>query len=195
MLNLATVAPWLQNQGVYGPVTATLDWCEVRIRTPIIIQIIKLLKHEQVNFQFSPYIAEMANAFSNIFTITLALCGGSQAIKERLPSRFPLGYAVRLFRPCPLYPLKHSLSSNQILNICIFLNKLQGVGLVGLGSFFFHATLLFEAQLADELPMIYVGSLSLFLLFDNKPGFGLHSTRSRMLMVLLALFDVLFTWS
>ena len=33
MLNLATVAPWLQNQGVYGPVTATLDWCEVRIRT------------------------------------------------------------------------------------------------------------------------------------------------------------------
>ena len=75
------------------------------------------------------------------------------------------------------------------------LPKLQGVGLVGLGSFFFHATLLFEAQLADELPMIYVGSLSLFLLFDNKPGFGLHSTRSKMLMVLLALFDVLFTWS
>ena len=33
MLNLATVAPWLQNQGVYGPVTATLDWCEVKIRT------------------------------------------------------------------------------------------------------------------------------------------------------------------
>jgi len=51
---------------------------------------------EQVNFQFSPYIAEMANAFSNIFTITLALCGGLQAMKERLPSRFSLGYAVRL---------------------------------------------------------------------------------------------------
>jgi len=29
MLNLTTVAPWLQNPGVYGPVTATLDWCEV----------------------------------------------------------------------------------------------------------------------------------------------------------------------
>jgi len=78
MLNLTSVAPWLQNQGVYGPVTATLDWCEV-------------------NFQFSPYIAEMANTFSNIFTITLALCGGFQAMKERLPSRFPLGYAVRFF--------------------------------------------------------------------------------------------------
>ena len=36
MLNLATVAPWLQNQGVYGPVTATLDWCEVKIRTFIL---------------------------------------------------------------------------------------------------------------------------------------------------------------
>jgi hypothetical protein len=32
MLNLASVAPWLQNTGVYGPVTATLDWCEVKIR-------------------------------------------------------------------------------------------------------------------------------------------------------------------
>jgi len=29
MLNLTTVAPWLQNPGIYGPVTATLDWCEV----------------------------------------------------------------------------------------------------------------------------------------------------------------------
>jgi len=144
MVNLATVAPFLQNEGVYGPVTATLDWCEA-------------------NFQFSPYIAEMANTFSNLFTVALALCGGLEASKERLPSRFTLGYA--------------------------------GVGLVGIGSFFFHATLLFEAQLADELPMIYVGSMSLFLLFDNKPGFGLHLTRSKMLIVLLALFDVLFTWS
>ena len=31
MVNLATVAPFLQNEGVYGPVTATLDWCEVRL--------------------------------------------------------------------------------------------------------------------------------------------------------------------
>ena len=41
MLNLATVAPWLQNQGVYGPVTATLDWCEVRIRTRLLSKIIE----------------------------------------------------------------------------------------------------------------------------------------------------------
>ncbi|KAF8810306.1 alkaline phytoceramidase [Phlegmacium glaucopus] len=143
-MDLSTVAPWLQNKGVYGPVTATLDWCEI-------------------NFQFSPYIAEIANTFSNLFMVGLALCGALQATKENLPTRFLLGYA--------------------------------GLALVGVGSFLFHATLLFEAQLADELPMIYVGSMSLFLLFDNEPGFGLHSTRSKLILVLIALFNVLFTWS
>jgi dihydroceramidase len=64
-----------------------------------------------------------------------------------------------------------------------------------LGSFLFHATLLFEAQLADELPMIYVGAMSLFLLFDNKPGYGLHTLRTKSLIALLAIFNVLFTWS
>lgn len=29
-MNLTHVAPSLSRQGVWGPVTATLDWCEVR---------------------------------------------------------------------------------------------------------------------------------------------------------------------
>lgn len=66
---------------------------------------------------------------------------------------------------------------------------------MGIGSFAFHATLLFQAQLADELPMIYVGSMSLWLLFDIEPGFDLKSSRTRLLVALLALFDVLFTLS
>ncbi|KAF5312908.1 hypothetical protein D9619_002616 [Psilocybe cf. subviscida] len=144
MLNLTTVAPLLQRTGVYGPVTATLDWCEL-------------------NHQFSPYIAEMANTFSNLFTVLLALAGYREACREKLPTRYGTGYL--------------------------------GIALVGIGSFFFHATLLFEAQLADELPMIYVGSMSLFLLFDTKSGFSIDTSRSRALMVALALFDVLFTWS
>ncbi|KAF9486454.1 alkaline phytoceramidase [Pholiota conissans] len=143
MLNLATVAPWLQNQGVYGPVTATLDWCEL-------------------NHQFSPYIAEMANTISNLFTVGLAVCGFREVTLGGLPTRYGIGYL--------------------------------GVALVGIGSFFFHATLLFEAQLADELPMIYVGSMSLFILFDNQPGFA-FTRRTRILIALLVLFDVLFTWS
>lgn len=71
----------------------------------------------------------------------------------------------------------------------------QGVGLVGVGSFAFHATLLFQAQLADELPMIYVGSVALWLVFDDKPGFGLRSVRTMALIALLVVFDALFTWS
>ncbi|KAG5649856.1 hypothetical protein H0H81_001764, partial [Sphagnurus paluster] len=64
---------WL-NSGFYGPVTATLDWCEA-------------------NYQFSYYIAEMANTFSNLFTITLAVCGGLTAAGQSLPARYVAGYA------------------------------------------------------------------------------------------------------
>ena len=66
---------------------------------------------------------------------------------------------------------------------------------MGIGSFAFHATLLFEAQLADELPMIYVGSMSIWYLFDDQPGYGAKSCRSKMLIAMLFAFDIMFTWS
>jgi dihydroceramidase len=66
---------------------------------------------------------------------------------------------------------------------------------VGLGSFAFHATLLFEAQLADELPMIYVGSYSAWILYDTMPGWDIWNTRSLINFGALIAFDVLFTWS
>lgn len=143
-MNLTTVAPKLAKPGVWGPVTATLDWCEV-------------------NHQFSPYIAEMANTFSNLFTVGIALAGLSNALKQNLPTRYAVGYL--------------------------------GVALVGVGSFFFHATLQFHAQLADELPMIYVGSMALWLLFDNQPGFGIASARTKFLVVAAVILDILFTWT
>ncbi|KAG6900516.1 hypothetical protein C0993_009469 [Termitomyces sp. T159_Od127] len=119
MPNSSISSQWHQ-PGFYGPVTATLDWCEA-------------------NYQFSYYIAEMANSFSNLFTISLAVCGALAAASQSLPTRYVAGYT--------------------------------GIALVGIGSFAFHATLLFEAQLADELPMIYVGSMSLWFLFDDRPGY------------------------
>ncbi|KAF8899059.1 ceramidase [Infundibulicybe gibba] len=130
--------------GFYGPVTATLDWCEA-------------------NYQFSYYVAEMANTFSNLFTVFLAVYGLVLVRRENLPTRCLVG------------------------NI--------GVGLVGVGSFAFHATLLFQAQLADELPMIYVGSMGLWLLFDTVPGFSLAHRRSQLITLAIAIFDVLFSWS
>ncbi|KAJ7492319.1 ceramidase [Mycena latifolia] len=76
-----------------------------------------------------------------------------------------------------------------------FLLGYIGIGLVGLGSFWFHATLQFQAQLADELPMIYVTSTTLWLLFDHESGFTFKSTRTRLLTVATVIFNVLFTWS
>jgi dihydroceramidase len=72
---------------------------------------------------------------------------------------------------------------------------LQGCALVGLGSFLFHATLLYEAQLADELPMIYVTSYLLAMLLETEPGFGFHSTYSKILVAATVVFDIVFTAS
>ncbi|KAK7058477.1 alkaline ceramidase ydc1 [Paramarasmius palmivorus] len=105
----------------------------------------------------------MANSFSNLFTIYLAVHAALKVVQERLPYRFLIG--------------------------CI------GFALVGIGSFAFHATLLYEAQLADELPMIYVASMSLWLLYDYQLGFDLRSFRTKTHVAALLLFDVLFTWS
>jgi dihydroceramidase len=52
-----------------------------------------------------------------------------------------------------------------------------------------------QAQLADELPMIYVTSTTLWLLFDHDSGFTFQSTRTRILTAITAVFNVLFTWS
>src|SRR6185295_6107773 len=46
---------------------------------------------------------------------------------------------------------------------------------VGLGSIAFHATLLFEFQMFDELPMIWLALVVLYILVENRrePRFGL----------------------
>ncbi|TDL20981.1 alkaline phytoceramidase [Rickenella mellea] len=131
--------------GYWGPVTATLDWCEA-------------------NYQFSHFIAEMANTMSNIFTILLALHGARMMLQEKLPKRYVYGYI--------------------------------GVALIGIGSFAFHATLTFEAQLADELPMIYVVANACSFLYDSSPGFSVTSSpKGRILLASSIVFDILFTLS
>ncbi|KAI0783090.1 alkaline phytoceramidase [Abortiporus biennis] len=133
----------LWDANFWGPVTATLDWCEA-------------------NYQFSRYIAESANTFSNLITVSLALWGAQQTRSAGLPSRYLVGYA--------------------------------GFALVGLGSMIFHATLLYEAQLADELPMIYVATYCSAVLLDTRPGFT-KSFRTLSLVAAYFLFNIFFTWS
>ncbi|KAL1951318.1 hypothetical protein VTO73DRAFT_467 [Trametes versicolor] len=140
----ATAGAFFSSRAFWGPVTATLDWCEA-------------------NYQFSRYIAESANTFSNLFTIALAAFGGYQSLSQGLPSRYLAGWT--------------------------------GFALVGIGSFIFHATLLFEAQLMDELPMIYVASYCCSMLFDTSRGFNFKGSNAQQLVVGSVMFDILFTWS
>ncbi|KAI0348274.1 alkaline phytoceramidase [Trametopsis cervina] len=128
----------------WGPVTATLDWCEA-------------------NYQFSRYIAELANTFSNLVTILFASYGGWLAKNADLPPRYLAGWL--------------------------------GFALVGAGSFVFHATLQYSAQLADELPMIYVASYCCAVLCDTRPGHDITNTRTRAIITGLAVFNVIFTWA
>lgn len=46
-----------------------------------------------------------------------------------------------------------------------------GLSLIGVGSFGFHASLRWEWQLMDELPMIYVVTYAAYLTLDTLPGF------------------------
>jgi len=69
-----------------------------------------------------------------------------------------------------------------------------GSAFIGIGSFAFHATLLYQAQLADEIPMILLASSLLFLVFDSQPGFALRLHSLFIIAGLLA-FDVSFSWS
>ncbi|KAI0931564.1 hypothetical protein AcW1_001064 [Taiwanofungus camphoratus] len=143
-MGISNATSALMNPHFWGPVTATLDWCEA-------------------NYQFSAYIAEVANSFSNLFTVGLALFGAFQSSYQSLPPRYLVGYV--------------------------------GFALVGVGSFIFHATLQFEAQLADELPMVYVTSYCCAILFDTTRGFSLRGSNAIPLAVTVLVFNVLFTWS
>ena len=131
---------------------------------------------------FSHYIAEVANSFSNFYTIFLAVYGASIAVRERLPHRFLIGYCVR--------PPSPRMTRGRLI-----IPSPQGVAMVGIGSFIFHSTLLWEAQLADELPMIYVASYSVWSLGDDQHGFNANTPRIRLQSLALVAFDVLFTWS
>jgi dihydroceramidase len=50
-----------------------------------------------------------------------------------------------------------------------FLLAFALVSVVGLGSIAFHATLLFQHQMMDELPMLYLALLMVYILVENRP--------------------------
>ncbi|KAG9083143.1 hypothetical protein FRC07_014000, partial [Ceratobasidium sp. 392] len=91
------------------------------------------------NYTHSHYIAEWYNTISNIPFIVLGLFGAYSALRT-IPGHKPLPHGLRY------------AAAN------------LGTMAIGLGSFVFHATLKWHAQvLLDELPMIFVVSLVLYL--------------------------------
>ncbi|KAI8853843.1 ceramidase-domain-containing protein [Chytridium lagenaria] len=61
-----------------------------------------------------------------------------------------------------------------------------GLGIVGCGSFMFHASLLFETQMADELPMIYASCLQVYSILLSSPRSKSHQFPVLIFLFLLA---------
>ena len=57
-----------------------------------------MLNFHQHNYQFSSYIAELANTLSNIATVALAIHGCRMALAQSLPTRYLASFAVRVFK-------------------------------------------------------------------------------------------------
>ncbi|OAV99145.1 hypothetical protein PTTG_02887 [Puccinia triticina 1-1 BBBD Race 1] len=68
-----------------------------------------------------------------------------------------------------------------------------GIALVGIGSFMFHATLHYEWQLADELPMIFSSAFTTYVVFDTGRASLPRSRFVRSLPFLLFLYCSGFT--
>lgn len=71
-----------------------------------------------------------------------------------------LGYAAYMF-----YLVRRERLPARFLGCCL------GMGSVGLGSFLFHMTLKYEAQLLDELPMIWAAGFVSYSLLEDSPGY------------------------
>ncbi|KAF8603721.1 alkaline phytoceramidase [Ceratobasidium sp. AG-I] len=97
------------------------------------------------NYTHTRYIAEWYNTISNLPFIALGIYGAYRALTE-IPG------PMRRWR---------------------FAAPNIGIACVGLGSFIFHATLKWYAQvLLDEMPMIYVSSMVLYLVLAPPTGSG-----------------------
>jgi hypothetical protein len=163
----------MNRSGHWGPVTATLDWCEVRISFP----------HRRVSSPFTflsgklPVLTLRGGNFQHHFQSlshlridirrTSVMEGGlANSLSHRI-------YCSSLcaHHPSFLPPTRYVANHPRL--------SFQGCALIGLGSFCFHATLLYEAQLADELPMIYLASFLLLVLLESEFG-----VRPELLIVL-----------
>ena len=155
--------------GYWSPATATIDWCErnyevtnhtffSRRKNSVGNAIMwKCASHPHgFFFQVTQYVAEYWNTISNAILCVGALCGLYQVRKHKLETRFE-------------YPIfyREALSTVQ-LHISRIATCYLSLLLIGVGSTLFHATLKYEMQLLDELPMIWGIASYIYVLWQVR---------------------------
>lgn len=103
----------------------------------------------EANYEVTKYIAEFWNTVSNLVMILLPT------------------YGVYWSWTHSEFARKHSTSSRALFVVptSIVLCNI-GLVLVGVGSWLFHMTLLYPAQLLDEIPMIFGSALLIYANYD-----------------------------
>lgn len=114
------------------------------------------MEKSQENYASSPYIAELWNTISNLGRFRVGDGVGTRAsiLTDRIAA---------IIVPCCLglvFAKKAQLERR-------FSLAYTGLLCVGLGSWLFHMTLLWTAQLMDELPMLYASLTFIFCILDD----------------------------
>eukprot|EP01012_Entosiphon_sulcatum_P057986 TRINITY_DN818_c0_g1_i2.p1 TRINITY_DN818_c0_g1~~TRINITY_DN818_c0_g1_i2.p1 ORF type:complete len:319 (+),score=46.92 TRINITY_DN818_c0_g1_i2:24-959(+) len=115
--------------GLWGPPTSTIDWCEL-------------------NYVWSPYIAEFWNTLSSVAMVIVGLAG----MFAHWHSHSASGRDSGLPEP------------EQRFRLAFFL-----VAIVGVGSILFHMTLQHIPQLLDELPMVWSAVCMAYASLEDRP--------------------------
>ncbi|GAM19195.1 hypothetical protein SAMD00019534_023700, partial [Acytostelium subglobosum LB1] len=106
----------------------------------------------ELNYEVSPYICEFYNTFSSFMISAFAIYG---IILLTYPYGHRLQQHIRLVRTTGIF--------DKVVVAYLALST------VGIGSAFYHATLLYKHQLFDEFPMIISISCLLYCLFTIDP--------------------------
>jgi dihydroceramidase len=151
------------SNGYWGNPTATIDWCEE-------------------NYEITNYIAEFWNTISNLLMILLPLYGIYWSLKLR--SKYST--IKRQNKNLNLNP--HFINN---LNIPLTIVSCHvGLALVGIGSWFFHMTLLYSMQLLDEIPMLWGSALIIYANYDLLSSTFKQTKRTRALKYLVLILDI-----
>eukprot|EP00457_Paulinella_chromatophora_P006436 gb/GEZN01006454.1/.p1 GENE.gb/GEZN01006454.1/~~gb/GEZN01006454.1/.p1 ORF type:complete len:434 (+),score=29.45 gb/GEZN01006454.1/:40-1302(+) len=157
--NTASVPPPIADQdGFWGEVTANVDWCEP-------------------NYYWTSYVAEFFNSTTSVFLVLWAIYGLCVH-----------GLCVHNSKPLPCIQQCLGQSKGRVRLYVLeprFACSFLLLAVIGLGSFLYHCTLLREYQLLDELPMIWINSVFLYVLMCMRDA---HPYPPRRCWLSLGLF-------